>query len=107
MFAGQNVALGKPATASRALASNPPGMAVDGLFATWWGAGAFAPQWIEVDLQAVYSIAQIRLVPSQSPAGATVHRVLGRGAGGTYRLLYEFSGNTQDGQVLEYSPAAP
>ena len=47
------------------------------------------------------------LVPSQYPNGATVHRVLGRGSADSYRLLHEFSGNTQDGDVLEYSPSVP
>jgi hypothetical protein len=106
-FPGQNVALRKPATASRSLPTNPPAMAVDGASATWWGAGAFATQWIEINLEGAYDIAIIRLVPSQSPAGQTLHRVLGRSASGAYRVLREFSGVTQDGQALEYSPPLP
>jgi hypothetical protein len=105
-FAGQNVARGKPASASRFGALHTPGMAVDGPFSTWWGAEASPPQWIEIDLQASYSVAGVRLVTSQSPTGATVHRVWGRGATGPERLLHEFSGTTQDGQTLEYSPPA-
>lgn len=106
-FAGQNIALGKPVTASRSLLSNPASMAVDGLFGNWWGAGAFAQQWIEIDLQAPFTISQIRLVTSQSPAGETIHRVRGRSAAGNFQQLVEFRGVTDDVQFLEYSPAEP
>ncbi len=105
-FAGQNVALKKPVTASRFGPSNNPQMAVDGIFDTWWGAEDFAPQWIEIDLQAAYNVAGIRLVTSQWPVGATVHRVWGRGATGEECLLHEFSGTTHGEQVLEHWPAA-
>lgn len=106
-FAGQNIALGKPARASRSLKSNPPRMAVDGLIGNWWGAGAFAPQWIEINLEAPFTISKFRLIPSQSPDGETVHRIWGRGPQGGYKLLYEFRGFTRDGQALEYSPSPP
>jgi hypothetical protein len=107
MYEGQDVALGKPATASSALPSNPPGMAVDGDFGNWWGAGDFAPQWIEIDLLAPYSIAEVRLAISQSPAGVTTHRLWGRNASGVYQLLIEFDGYTVDEQVLDFLPPQP
>jgi len=77
----QNIALGKPAVASISLYDHPPSMAVNGLFEDWWGSGDFAPQWIEIDLQASYTISKIRLATSQSPEGETLHRVWGRGQG--------------------------
>jgi len=107
VFPGQNLALGKPVTASNALPTNAPAMAVDGDFETWWGSGDFAPQWITVDLQTPVSIGQIRLAVSQYPDGQTVHQVWGRGSGEDYRLLHEFRGFTTDSQVLEYTPPAP
>lgn len=108
-FSGQNMASGKPATASRFLASNPASMAFDGSINNGWGAGAFPPQWIEVDLQSSSSIKKIRLVVSQSPSGDTVHRVWGKGSdvSATYQQLHEFRGFTKDAQVLEYSPPTP
>jgi len=106
-FAGQNVALGKPARASRSLPSNPPGQAVDGVPENWWGAGDFAPQWIEIDLQAPVAIAQIDLLPGQSPDGETVHRLWGRGPQENFRLLHEFRGFTFDNQYLVFTPESP
>jgi len=106
-FAGENVAFGKAATASRSLASNPPSMAVDGLANNWWGAGDFAPQWIEIDLGAAVTITRIRLAVGQDPAGETVHRVWGRGPTGEARLLHEVRGVTRDLQVLELAPDPP
>jgi hypothetical protein len=105
--AGANLAYGKPVTASKALAGLPPHQAVDGIFSTWWGAGDFAPQWIEVDLGAAYTIAQIRLSISQDPEGNTLHQVWGRGPGEEARLLHEFDGMTRGDQVLEYTPPDP
>jgi hypothetical protein len=104
---GANLAYGKPVTASKALAGFPPDQAVDGIFSTWWGAGDFAPQWIEVDLGAAYAIARIRFSISQDPEGSTRHQVWGRGPGEDARLLHEFDGMTRGDQVLEYAPPDP
>jgi hypothetical protein len=107
--AGANLAYGKKVTASHFIKGFEPGRAVDGNPQTWWGAGASAPQWIEVDLGSPSTIATIRLRTSQSPAGATVHRLIVRGpsTGGQYVLLHEFKGNTADMDVLTYTPATP
>ena len=100
-----------PALAVRASGSyqgSPPELAVDGDPSTAWNAGAFAPQWIEVDLNSPGSIEGISLLTAQSPKGETVHRVLGRaGPDEPYRLLNEFTGFTRDGQWLTYSPPTP
>lgn len=104
---GANLAYGKRATASNTLPGFPLEQAVDGIFSTWWGAGDFAPQWIEIDLGAEYAVALIRLGISQDPAGDTRHQVWGWGMGEEARLLYEFEGMTRDEQVLEYTPPEP
>jgi hypothetical protein len=75
-------------------------MAVDGDSASWWGAGDFAPQWIEVDLGVPTPVAEIRLATSQTPPGLTAHRVYGRVAGDVERLLHEFDGTTVDATEL-------
>jgi hypothetical protein len=104
----RNVALGKPASASLSLSANPPSLAVDGLKDTLWVSGDFAPQSLEIDLQAPFAVSRIRLAVAQTPAGATVHRLFVREAGSSeYQLVREFSGVTADGDVLEYVPAAP
>ncbi len=102
-----NLALNRPATASQFLDEAPPGLAVNGLAGDWWRAGAPPPQWIEIDLGAPRAVAAVRLDVSQSPAGETVHRVLGRGEAGDYQLLHEFRGVTEDQQWLEFAPEQP
>ena len=104
---GRDIAGSKPAGASNALPGSPPEMAVDGLPATFWNSGHFAPQWIELDLEATVAVERLRLVVSQAPSGPTTHRVYGRGPTGGEVLLHEFSGITTEGQMLEYSPPAP
>jgi hypothetical protein len=103
-----DIALGKPATASSEPLS-PASDANDGLAETFWVAGAFAPQWILIDLGAAYPIGRIRLIVAQSPPGVTDHRVWVRGAspGNPERLLREFIGETTDSEVLEYAPVRP
>jgi hypothetical protein len=95
-----NVALRRPVRASLQFPANPAAMAVDGDFASWWGAGGFAPQWLEVDLGVPTPVAELRLATSQTPPGLTVHRVYSRLAGGDERLLHEFGGTTADGAWL-------
>jgi hypothetical protein len=103
---GANLALGKSVRVSKQLAEFEGALAVDGNPGTWWGAGAFPPQWIEIDLGKPFNIQEIRLIPSQSPAGVTTHRVLGKGPGtsAAFILLHAFHGSTQDGQALAFSP---
>jgi F5/8 type C domain len=107
--AGANLAYHKPVRFSTTLPGNGGELAVDGNPGTWWSAGASAPQWIEVDLGAVYNIQSIRLVISQSPSGLTVHKIRGKGASlqDTYTVLYTFEGVTDDNQVLSYTPDQP
>jgi hypothetical protein len=107
--AGANLAYHKIVRFSTALPGNKGELAVDGNPGTWWSAGANAPQWIEVDLGAVYNIQSIRLVTSQDPSGLTVHTVRGKGAGvqDSYIVLYTFEGITQDSQALTYAPPQP
>lgn len=105
---GYNLAWRKTVTASNALPDRPPRMAVDGDVDNWWGAGAHAPQWIEIDLGWPATVRQIRLLPSQSPAGDTVHRVWGKAdAADDYDLLYQFEQYTFDFGPLTYAPEMP
>ena len=101
----ENLAFGRPVTASRSLPDSPPAAAVDGSLSTSWNAGAPAPQWIEVDLGSPHTINRIVLTVSQSPSGNTTHRVSGRGtASEPYRLLQELHGMTTDQQAVELKP---
>ena len=107
--AGANLAYHKLVRFSTALPGNGGELAVDGNPDTWWSAGASAPQWIEVDLGAVFSIQSIRLVISQEPGGLTVHKIRGKGSGvqDGYILLHTFEGSTRDSQELSFTPLQP
>jgi hypothetical protein len=106
-IAGTNLAQGKPATASNAAAGEGPERAVDDNTETTWIAGDFAPQWIEIDLEGAYTIAEVRLLVAQSPEGETVHRLWVRGPEGGETLAHEFSGTTSDNEWLVFTPEAP
>jgi len=100
-----NVAFGATTTASNWLQTSEPAKAVDGDLSTMWNSGAYAPQWIEVDLGRDYPISAIELMPAQYPTPAhTIHRVFGRAADSvTAVLLHQFSGTTADAQWLTVS----
>ncbi|MGE5123605.1 MAG: cellulase family glycosylhydrolase [Acidobacteriaceae bacterium] len=106
-FFENNLALGAHAEASRSLPDQPPSGAVDGTGSLWWGAGAFAPQWILIDLGAPQTVGSIRLIITQSPAGDTQHQVWVGETIDTLYLLHTFEGYTIDGQSLEYKPENP
>ena len=94
--------------ASRAGPDHPTYAALDGDFQTWWGAEAHPVQWIEIGLDEVTSVAELRLTVSQTPEGYTEHRVYGRtGLEAELRLLHTFSGHTGDGDVLTVTPTTP
>jgi len=101
-----NLALNRTVTASMS-EQGPPALAVDGDETTFWGAGDFAPQWIEVDLGGPATITNIRLRVGQSPDDGTRHRVL---AGGTHNDLAEihlFDQSTHDGEWLVFQLPEP
>jgi hypothetical protein len=102
-----NISLGGSATVSASLPGSPPANAIDGLLGTGWGAGAFPPQWIRIDLGAVRSVHEIYLVVDQFPEGDTHHRLLLAGADGAFGLAAEFEGNTAPGDVLSFRPPTP
>jgi hypothetical protein len=104
----RDLALGKPVTAS-SQAQYPAADAVDGNPATLWGAGAGPPQWIEIDLGASTTVARIRLIAAQDPAGTTDHRVYLRGPNPSdpYVLVAEPIGATHDRQEIDVGGGAP
>jgi hypothetical protein len=106
-FFEDNLALGKPARASRSLPDQPPSGAVDGNLDNWWGAGDFAPQWVQIDLGKPMAIGLIRLVITQSPAGKTIHQVWVGATMDQLYLLHSFDGHMIDNQVLEFKPETP
>ncbi|MBE0685959.1 MAG: cellulase family glycosylhydrolase [Anaerolineaceae bacterium] len=101
-FFETNLALGASVSASKSLQSNPASLVVDGTAEDWWGAGDFAPQWIEIDLGEPMAIGAVRLVVSQSPAGITRHQLWGGPSRADLQLLYTFEEETSDLQTLEY-----
>lgn len=95
-----NLAAGRPARASSALPNEPPGAAVDELIGTQWGAGAHAPQWVEIDLGELMTVAAVELVVAQFPEGETHHRVLVGAQRGALEAAGTLRGSTADGDVL-------
>jgi hypothetical protein len=85
----EQLADGRVVRASSATAAVPPSAAVDGLVDTVWGSGGFPPAWIEIDLGRDATVAEIRLLPAQSPTGGTVHRISGRADGETSDVLLD------------------
>lgn len=94
------------ATASASLPDDPPSAAVDGDRETIWNAGDGPEQWIQLDLGQPRSIAGLRLLVAQSPAGPTVHQVWVGASESELRLAHEFAESTADGQELAWAPAA-
>ncbi len=104
----ENLAYGKPVSASLSLAEEPPQQAIDDNPASQWGAGADAVQWIEVDLENTFSITEIRLLVAQWPEGQTLHRVQVRASEGeSYITVHEFNESTQDNDWLIHIPDQP
>lgn len=58
------VSAGKTATASNYTGVQYPSLVTDGLYGQdqHWSAGAYAPQWIEVDLEQAYAISSITVI---------------------------------------------
>ncbi len=94
-----NLALGRPTSASSTEVGADSWRAVDGDAGTHWSAGDDAIQWIEITLDGPSTISAIRLTPSQYPEGETTHRVLGW-VDGKWTLLGELTGVTRDGTPI-------
>jgi hypothetical protein len=104
----ENLAYGKPVTASRSLPEEPPTNAVDDNAGSQWTAGEGPVQWIQIDLEGSYRVTEIRLLVAQYPAGNTVHHVQVRSSSNAaYQTVYEFTSSTSDNDWLEFEPDAP
>ena len=103
--AGRNLALHSAATAS---STEGPGWAasnaVDGDPATRWSSGFSDPQWLRVDLGALWQISEVRL--NWENAHATAYRVEVSTDGTTWKSVYSTS-NSQGGDVVVEVAKAP
>jgi len=103
-----NLALTRPASASLTLPGYAPARAVDGDPGSYWNAGSHPPQWIEIDLGAKRTVAEVRLSSAMSPSGRMDVRVLGAATkGGRRTLLHRFLQDVEDQGVLAYRPGRP
>ena len=103
----ENVALKKPVRVSHTAYGYSKAAAVDGNPRTQWSSGAGPTQWIEIDLQANYDIAEILLIPGLVMPGVTIHRVLGAPAAlSEFHTLYVFDSQVSDSPLLAYAASA-
>jgi hypothetical protein len=103
-----NLAQGRPITSSNAYPGNAAALAVDGDWFSYWSAGNFPPQWIEIDLGSAQRVDEVNLGITQLPDCQTVHRLSARQtATEPYTLLHEFSGFTIDQQNLRHVLSVP
>ena len=99
---------GRVIRASSATAAGPPSGPFDGQLDTGWNAGTFPVAWIEIDFGHQVAPTAIRLMPSQSPNGHTIHNIYGRAEGQSVELLlYTFDGVTNDGVWMSADLASP
>lgn len=107
-----NLAESSVVTASAALPDQPIHMVNDGVAdvasGNFWGSGGTPPQWIEFDLRSESTIHRLVLLVSQSPNGATVHRILGRAdRNDPWALLDTLESQTSDLQTLAVEAEPP
>jgi len=62
--AQDNIALGRPATASSSYSDMTPDKAVDGDLGTIWNSGGFSPSWLKVDLETITEISRMKVIHS-------------------------------------------
>lgn len=77
--------------------------AADGNPNTIWNAGAGPTQWIDIDLGSERMFSILRMLPSQNPAGNTVHHIWGRNDAGQWFDFGGVSANTKDNQWFEFN----
>ena len=74
---------------------------IDNDVTTQWSAGGSAPQWIQLDLGEEMTVSKIRLLTSQTPAGATTHQVSAGTTADKLDQIGTLDATTQDNQWLE------
>ena len=93
-------------TASRTYSRSSPANVVDGNGATIWNSGAYATQWIQLDLGRTVSVGKIRMKVAQTPAiGDTAHAISVGQSPSALTTVATFFRRTQDGQWLEFAPS--
>jgi hypothetical protein len=93
---------GTPVSAS-ANAANAKAV-TDGDRNSLWNAGGYPPQWIEIDVGEA-DLHHVTVIPEQTPAGYTEHRVIGITTSGESRELGSLKGDTKS--FGEFTLAVP
>jgi len=102
-----NVALGKPVTASGTYLANIPSNAVNGNCGDLWNSGNYATQSLEVDLLSTYTINNINIMFAMSPNGNVNHQISTSPDMVTWTVVDNITGFFITGQLTErcYSSA--
>ncbi len=98
----QNLAVGKPVTATSAQAAHPAALAVDDDAATRWVAQSW-PVWLEVDLGKVYLIEKTQLLTHQSRSYK--YKIEVSTDGTTYQQLNKTTATTGEGVHRQFCSA--
>lgn len=106
-YSQTNIALGKYATASTTHPSANANSIIDGKISTAWNAGAYAPQWVLINLQGDYDISGIKLIPSLSPAGNTTQEILVTSDLSTWKSVDVFTIYTTEKSTIERKFSSP
>jgi hypothetical protein len=96
----------QPVAASAELPGSSASNAFDGSIDTLWNSGGGPEQWIQIDLGEARTISSIRLTVAQFPEGETVHQIWVGIDANNMTLVHEFSGVTQEFDILEFAPTA-
>ncbi|MCF8256859.1 MAG: PKD domain-containing protein [Flavobacteriales bacterium] len=98
----QNVAVGKPVTATPGVyAGQVASNAVDGSCGSGWNSGGFAPKFIQVDLQAQFTVNNINVMFDMSPNGNVNHEIRVSPDMVTWTLVDNITGFYSTGQLIE------
>ncbi len=95
------------ATASTSLPDSPASNVLDGNLETIWNSGSGPEQWIQIDLGKTTTLSAIRLHISQYPEGETTHQIWVGADSNSLTLVHEFSGSTNDSDILEFILPTP
>jgi F5/8 type C domain-containing protein len=97
----------KVANASTEDGSGPASAAIDGDPVTAWHAAFGVPQWIEISLDAPYTVKEVTLLIAQSKTGTSRHMIQVAVTGQALQVVGIVDRRTADGDPIVFRPETP